>query len=170
MMSIWPFRPKKPSVKFQDDAFADLAEMFLHDEQDPAPGHDLLDASKFNYTLESLGAADQHLESMRARGLQGQDMMKLVLRCGAYVGEVIRQHSPGVEWHWVKYDQAVKLDARLGDLGEGLGTIAVLWDSGDGFCFPLAKVGKYLENGSEDSVKVFAQVIIEKTKETKPGS
>ena len=30
----------------------------------------------------------------------------------------------------------------------------------EGFCFPLAKVGKYLENGAEDSVWVFSQAII----------
>jgi hypothetical protein len=33
-------------------------------------------------------------------------------------------------------------------------------DGREGFCFPLARVGKYLENGAEDSVWVFAQAII----------
>jgi hypothetical protein len=105
---------------------------------------------------------DDHLEGMRARGaLEGEAMMKFVLRCGAYVGEVIRRHSPtGTTWHWVTYADAVRLDARLGSTGQSLGTAAVLWDGREGFCFPLAKVGKYLENGAEDSVWVFAQAII----------
>jgi hypothetical protein len=87
--------------------------------------------------------------------------MKLVLRCGAYVGEVIRRQAPtGTPWHWLTYDDAVRLDARLGSLGQSLGTAAVLWDGRAGFCFPLARVGKYLENGAEDSVWVFAHAII----------
>jgi hypothetical protein len=39
----------------------------------------------------------------------------------------------------------------------------VVWDGESGFCFPLARVGKYLENGSEDSVHVFAQGILVRT-------
>ena len=39
------------------------------------------------------------------------------------------------------------------------------WDGRDGFCFPLARVGKYLENGAEDSVWVFAQAIIARARE-----
>ncbi len=49
----------------------------------------------------------------------------------------------------------MRLDARLGSIGQSLGTAAVLWDGREGFCFPLARVGKYLENGAEDSVGVF---------------
>lgn len=68
---------------------------------------------------------DEHLEVMRARGLEGEARMKLVLRCGAYVGEVIRRHSPtGATWHW-----------------------------------------QYLENGAEDSVRVFARAILARARE-----
>jgi hypothetical protein len=43
-----------------------------------------------------------------------------------------------------------------------LGGAAVLWDSGTGLTFPLAKVQKFLDNGREDSVQFFAKVVIEK--------
>jgi len=33
------------------------------------------------------------------------------------------------------------------------------------FCFPLARIGKYLEKGAEDSVRVFAQAIIARARE-----
>ena len=90
--------------------------------------------------------------------------MKLVLRCGAYVGEVVRRHAAtGKPWHWITYDEAVRLESRLASLGQGLGTAAVLWDGQSGFCFPLARVGKYLENRAEDSVRVFAQGILART-------
>jgi hypothetical protein len=72
-MPLWPLRSRQP--KLQDEALADLAEMFLSNRDDPAPG------------CESV------------------------------------------------------------------------------FCFPLARVGKYLENGAEDSVRVFAQAIIARARE-----
>ena len=160
-MPIWPFRPRQP--EFQDQGLADLAQMFLLNPDDPTPGGESLDVSRCDFTVESLKAVDDHLEVMRHRSLEGEAMMKFVLRCGAYVGEVIRRHAPGAKpWHWLKYDDAVRLDQRLAAVGAGLGTAAVLWDGREGFCFPLGRVGKYLENGAEDSVSVFAQVIIDR--------
>jgi len=159
-MPFWPFRSKREPV-LQDEALADLSRMFLSDAEDPTPGVELLDASRFDFSLGSLAAMDEHLERMRARGLEGQDLLRFVLRAGAYVGEVIRRHTPPPrQWHWLDYQGAVALDPRLKSLGNGIGTAAVLWDGQDGFTFPLAKVGKYLQNGPEDSVRFFAQVII----------
>ena len=158
-MPIWPFRSRPP--KLQDQAFADLAGMFLANPDDPTPGSESLDATRFDFSLDSLGAVDAHLESVRRRDLEGAALMKFVLRCGAYVGEVIRRHSTASPpWHWVDYDEAVRFDPRLAAFDKGLGNIAALWDGADGFCFPLAKVGKYLENGAEDSVRFFAQGIV----------
>jgi hypothetical protein len=163
-MPIWPLRSRQP--KLQDEALADLAEMFLSNPDDPTPGSESLDPTPCDYSVESLRAVDDHLEGMRARRPEGEALMKLVLRCGAYVGEVIRRHAPtGTPWHWLTYDDAVRLDARLGSIGQSLGTAAVLWDGREGFCFPLARVGKYLENGAEDSVWVFAQAIITRARE-----
>ena len=159
-MNFWPFSRKKSLVELQDLALADLAQMFVHNPDDPTPGHELLNASKFDFTLESLSAADQHIEVMRNRNLQGQELTTFVLRCGAYVGEVLRQHETRKEWHWVDYEQAVRLDSKISSFGRAPGTAAMLWDGKSGYCFPLAKVGKYLENGAGDSVKFFVQVMI----------
>jgi hypothetical protein len=161
-MPIWPFGSKQP--KIQNDAFADLAQMFLSDPEDPTPGSESLNVARCNFSLESLRVIDAHLEGMRGRRLQSPELMKLVLRCGAYVGEVVRRHaSTAKPWHWITYEEAVRLDPRLASLGQTLGTAAVVWDGESGFCFPLARVGKYLEHGSEDSVHVFAQGILAKT-------
>ena len=161
-MPIWPFGSKQPKV--QDEALADLAQMFLSNPEDPTPGSESLDAARCNFSLESLRVVDAHLEAVRARRLEGPAMMKLVLRCGAYVGEVVRRRAAtGKPWHWITYDEAVTLDARLASLGQGLGTAAVLWDGESGFVFPLARVGRYLENGAEDSVRVFAPGIVART-------
>lgn len=138
-MPIWPFRSKQP--RLQDEALADLPEMFLSNPDDPTPGSDSLDPASCDYAIESLRAVDEHLE-------------------------VIRRHSPtGTTWHWLTYDDAVRLDARLGSIDQSLGTAAVLWDGREGFCFPLGKVVKYLENGAEDSVRVFARAIVARARE-----
>jgi len=158
-MPIWPFRSKQPEL--QDRAFEDLAQMFISNPEDPTPGGEQLDTARLDFTVDSLAVVDAHLEEVRTQLLEGQALMKFVLRGGAYVGEVIRRRAaPSKTWHWVDYDEAVRLDPRLSSLGKGLGTIAILWDGKDGFCFPLGKVGKYLENGAEDSVKLFAHMMI----------
>jgi hypothetical protein len=130
-MPIWPFRSKQP--KLQDGAFDDLAQMFIANPEDPTPCGEHLDAARLDFTVDSLAVVDAHLESVRARGLEGQA---------------------------VDYDEAVRLDPRLAALGKSPGTVAVLWDGKDGFCFPLGKVGKYLQNGAEDSVKLFAHMMV----------
>jgi len=158
-MPIWPFGSRQPRT--QDAAFADLAQMFLSDPDDPTPGGESLDVARCDFSVESLRVVDGHLETMRGRRLEGPALMKLVLRCGAYVGEVVRRHAAtGTPWHWITYAEAVKLDGRLASLGQGLGTAAVLWDGEGGFVFPLARVGKYLEHGAEDSVRAFALGIL----------
>jgi hypothetical protein len=83
-----------------------------------------------------------------------------ILRAGAYVGEVIRRSSStSAPWHWLDYQQAAALRPTVASLGMSIGTAAVLFD-GQRFIFPLAKVNKYLENGSEDSVHFYAQVVL----------
>ena len=37
------------------------------------------------------------------------------------------------------------------------------WDSDSGLWFPLAKVQKFLDNGREDSVQFFAEVVMKKS-------
>ena len=161
-MPIWPFGAKQP--KIQDEALADLAQMFLSNPEDPTPGSESLAGDQCNFSVESLRVVDAHLESLRGRRLEGPALMKLMLRCGAYVGEVVRRHAAtGKPWHWITYDEAVRLDSRLAPLGQGLGTAAVLWDGQSGFFFPLARVGKYLENGAGDSVRVFALGVLAET-------
>jgi hypothetical protein len=148
---------KASQPEFQDAALADLAEMFYSCPDDPTPGGAVANASA-DYTIGSLGAIDDHLDNVRQLPLDGQAMIKFVLRCGAYVGEVVRRQCATKTWHWLSYEDAVGVDQTLASFGQSLGTIAVLWD-GNGFCFPLGKVVKFLENGREDSVKFFAQAI-----------
>lgn len=161
---MWPFRKKQaraPEVQYHDQAILELAQMFLACPADPTPGSEALDLARFDFSVASLGAMDEHLEQIRSRSMTQRDSTVLVLRAGAYVGEVIKR-SPGQprEWHWLDYDQAAKLVAAVASSGMSIGTAAILWDGADSALFPLAKVAKYLENGAADSVKFYAQAMI----------
>jgi hypothetical protein len=156
---------RKPEL--QDEALSELGQMFASPElvaDDPTPGSELLDASRLDFSVESLSFVDDYLDQMRRRQLVegGEDYCKLVLRCGAYVGEVILRNATGKAYHWVDYKGALKINKSIADFGESLGSAAVLWDSATGLTFPLAKVQKFLDNGREDSVQFFAKVMIEK--------
>ena len=157
---------RKPEL--QDQALSELGQMFASPElvaDDPTPGSELLDASRLDFSVESLGFVDDYLEQMRQRQLvEGdEDYGKLVLRCGAYVGEVILRNANRQTYHWLDYKGALKINKSIADFGESLGSAAVLWDSATGLTFPLAKVQKFLDTGREDSVQFFAKVMIEKS-------
>lgn len=161
-MGIFGSKPRQSGPELQDEALGDLSRMFLSNPQDPTPGSELLDPSRFEFSVESLGAMDDHLHTMRAKGLAGRELISFVLRAGAYVGEVIRRHAaPEKSWHWLKYEDAVALEPKLSQFGgKDIASVAVLWERKEGVIFPLAKVCKFLQNGREDSVKFYAQVII----------
>jgi hypothetical protein len=133
---------------------------------DPTPGSELLNASRLDFTVKSLKFVDDYLARIRKRKLDedSEDYSKLVLRCGAYIGEVILRNARGPTFHWLDYKSALKINKDIADFGECLGSAAVLWDSGTGLWYPLSKVQKFLDNGREDSVRFFADVVIEKSK------
>lgn len=116
----------------QDQALGELSQMFLSNPSDPTPGGEALDVSRFDFTMESLGAMDEHLERMRTRQLSDRDWNVFILRSGAYVGEVIRRFTPSPkQWHWLDYEDAATLQPFVASLGNRIETAAVLWDGPD---------------------------------------
>ena len=87
-----------------------------------------------------------------------------MLRCGAYVGEVVLRNARGTHFHWLDYKGALKINESIADFGENLGSAAALWNGDTGLWFPLSKVQKFLDNGREDSVQFFAEMVIQKPK------
>ena len=155
---------RKPEL--QDQALGELAQMFASPEliaDDPTPGAELLDAARLDFSLDSLGLVDDYLDRMRQQQLEDEAYGKVVLRCGAYVGEVILRNAKNKTYHWLDYKGALRINKSIADFGESLGSAAVLWDSATGLTFPLGKVMKFLDNGREDSVQFFAKVMIEKS-------
>ncbi len=160
-MSLFSRKPK-----LHDQALGELSQMFSMDlAEESTPGLELLDTSKLDYSVESLGLVDDYLDQMRRRKLEDEGYMRVVLRTGAYVGEVVRRNVQAREYHWLDYKGAVSISKMVKDFGQSLGTSAVLWDGATGLSFPVGKIMKFLENGREDSVKFFAQVTIARAQE-----
>jgi hypothetical protein len=151
------------AVNVRDKSMESLAVMFYDAPQDPTPDVQALSKEKLDFSIESLSHVEEYLDVVRKQKHTGKPLHILVLRAGGYVGEVIRRHAKHKRWHWLDYAEAGKLDPDIVPLGKTIHTAAILWDAKKGggrFVFPLGKVMKYLQNGQEDSVKFFAEVII----------
>ncbi len=160
---IAPFASYGQSVKSQDEALSDLSRMFFEDRANPTFGIRHLDPKKLDFSVDSLKHVDEYLETIRKEKEVEKEWNRVVLRAGAYVGEVIRRNDKKTQWQWVDLDTAKSLDPKFfGSMPKVAATAAMLYNSKSGFAFPLAKVEKHLENGSEDSVYFFAQVILAK--------
>ena len=170
-MPLFGKRPAPSQPEFKDDALAEVAEMFFNYGPEPTPGVELLDTLRLDFTVESLRHVDDYLEAIAARARTDRETQVIVLRCGAYVGEAIRRNSARSPiYHWLDYDEAIRLDNRVGSFGgKSLALMAVLW-SGTGFTFPLNKVGKFLENGREDSTYFYAAATIANDSRHSTGS
>jgi len=141
---------------------ASVAYLFSHDSAPkPTPGAEYLDFQKLDYSLESLKHVNEYLEKVRTSKTLEQDWMKICLRAGAYVGEVIRRSPGKTKFNWIDYETASKLNPEVFADGESeIGLALVLYDGDKGFVFPLAKVQKFLVNGPEDDLYTFASAVI----------
>ena len=150
--------------KSLDREYADLAQMLTltltpdHDNQ--IYRQEELNPAALDFSLESLKHIDNYLEKLHADPPQGHDLLRVVLRTGAYVGEVMKKQRPG-KYHWIAYEEAAKRSDVVKNLELSLATIAILWYDKNSGCFPLGKVCNYIQNGSEDSVYFFAYALLQ---------
>ena len=154
---MFSFFKRKP--KNVNPAFSDLSLMLTQEKQNPVYKRELLDEKKLDFTLESIRHIDQYLSQIRNDELDEQEYMKVVLRCGAYIGETMRKINP--DWNWFDHKQACKLFDWLQADEPMLSTTAILHNINEGHvAFPLAKVMKFIDNGEEDSTYFFAHTFI----------
>jgi hypothetical protein len=156
MFSIFRRRPR-----FVDQEFSDLSLMLTQDDENPTYKRDLLRRDALDFSLESLKHLDKYLEVLHHSPPQDNDFLRVALRCGAYVGEVIRKQSPRT-YHWVTHEEAAKYSKFIADSERSIATAGILWENNESLSFPLGKVCKFLENGNEDSVYFFAKVLLDR--------
>ncbi|TVO58353.1 hypothetical protein [Denitromonas ohlonensis] len=148
----------------QNEALSDLALMFFQERSTPTYGAHYLNPLKLDFSLASLKHVDEYLERIRKEPEVEKTWNRVVLRTGAYIGEVIRRNSKSVLWQWIGHDDAALIAPKLFDgMPKTIATASVLHDGKAGLTFPLGKVEKYLENGSEDSVHFYAEVMIDRS-------
>ena len=151
---------KKPKLKYCDQEMIEISQLFFLENGDPTLGREYLETKSLDYSIASLKGVDHYLDLVRKRPEITSVWNKVILRCGAYVGEVARRSCDKRELHWVDYENALLVDKKsFEQMGKSIGTAVSLYGGHAWFCFPLAKVDKYLENGAADSVYSFVTVI-----------
>jgi len=113
-----------------------------------------------NYSLESLKQVDSFLVDLHINTNVDTIPDIVVIRAGAYLGEVIRRHSKK-HWLWLNYKQARAIGNKtFNKLDRTVVLSAVLSDGN--FFFPLAKIQKYLVTGGTDDLYFYGQVLSSK--------
>ena len=141
-----------------NQALLDLSHMFYEDKD--TLGQDTLNPSELDFSVESLKEVNAYLDTVRANKEIESSWNRVVLRTGAYVGEVIRKNDPKANWQWLDFESAKAQEPEFFEsLGMSISSAAVLYSKDKGFAFPLAKVEKFLINGPEDDVHFFALYI-----------
>ena len=153
---------KDNELNHQDQEFKELSEIFYSDMANPTFGIEVLKPEVLDYSIDSLDHINEYLIKIRDKSGINKIWNKVILRCGAYVGEVIRRNSLKSEYHWLDYENARKKENKFfNQLDYSIGTAAVLYAESGMFCFPLGKVEKFLEQGPEHNIKIFVQAMID---------
>lgn len=105
---------KRPT--YVNREFSDLSLTLLQDREEPTYKREFLDEKKLDFSIQSLKHLDAYLEAVHVEPPQEDDLVRLVLRSGAYLGEVIRRNSPN-EWNWVAFKEAAKYSAFANRVG-----------------------------------------------------
>src|SRR5690349_2173756 len=129
--------------KFIDRELSDLSLMLTQDDQNPTFRRELLDASRLDFSVESLRHIDEYLASLHKDRPEGADLARVGLRCGAYVGEVMRKQQPG-RFHWVSQAEAAKYSKFVAGFERSISVAGILWEDSEAMSFPIGKVFKFI--------------------------
>lgn len=127
------------------------------------PFKQYLKQNKLDYSLESLKIIDDYLEQVRKREneLKEQEYDKVILRCGAYCGEVMRRQPAGKNYQWITEEEAIKKDSSIKNFAYPMLTTYGLYDpKRQAFAFPMAKVAKFLQDGRGESLYFYAKAML----------
>ena len=156
---MFSFFKKKP--KHENEAVSQMALLFTLDEEDPTFCSELLNKDDFDFSIDSLKKLDAYLAQVCEREPEGNDLLRIILRAGAYAGEVFRRNSTDT-YYWLNYEDATKHVESIKKWGDSIGTCFVLWSAPESVAFPLGKVAKFMENGEEDSLHGFVTALLTK--------
>lgn len=154
---IMLFKKKKPTI---DVELNELSRMLFLETEDSFPNKEILFSIKNDYSINSLKSIENYLETLRGAKELEENYNRIVLRVGAYVGEVIKINSKK-DYHWYDFNTVSILQPSIKQWEEQIETVAALHSiETDETTFPINKVCKFIENGPEDSLFFYAQVMI----------
>lgn len=140
----------------------ELSQLLFQNEEDPTLENEFLIKSNLDFSFAILKSIDDYLEKVKNHADFEENYLKIVLRTGAYVGQVIKKNSHK-NFHWYDFKNSIKINQEIAQFDQSIATAALLIDrTNNEIIFPLAKVCKFIENGREDSLYFFAQVATEK--------
>jgi len=119
---MFGFLRRQPT--YVNGEFSDLSLMLTQHRENPTYRHALLDESTLDFSVESLKHIDAYLETLHSAPPQEEDVARVVLRCGAYVGEVIRRNSAD-KWNWITFAEAAKYSSYAKGLGHSVATTGI---------------------------------------------
>ena len=152
---------KTPKYETKNNALYGLSITFHSNEEDPTFKNELLKEEILDYSINSLKHVDEYLGAVRDEELTDEAWFKIVLRAGAYVGEVIRLSDKKHNWYWIEHSIAKEIDPDIwDDENPHVSIISMLYEDKGSYTFPLKKVHKYLMNGTEDSTEYFVKTIL----------
>lgn len=168
-VSITHIPVTQASEDFTNRALRDLSVMFSSHPKDPTFGMQYLDRSKLDYSVRSLKYVNQYLDKVRKQKMTRLQLMKVILRTGAYVGEVLRRNDKASKWIWIDKKRYAQMQPKFAKMfANQIGIQAVLFSEKKGsMTFPLGKVQKYIINGPEDNLQFYVQVMMAKKLQTK---
>jgi hypothetical protein len=135
--------------------------MISVDERRDLFGYQFLDRKKLDYSLDSLRHIDEFLEQIRQNPGIEKAWSDVVVRVGAYLGEVIRRNSTNHAWYWIDFESAKSLDPTACEaFGEGIGMTAVLYSGKREFALPFKQVEQRLRHECRENLLGFARTII----------
>lgn len=148
-----------------NDIFHDFAANFAGRNKDANPicFSEKLSRDQLDLSLASLKLVDAYLlyVHQHQHELNDDEWASTVLYGGAYVGEVMRSATDDA-FQWIDYDDYIVTNPDLQKLipERNVELCAALVTGEGGLCFPLQKIAKHIENGTEDSVVYFATCFI----------
>ncbi|UOD31301.1 hypothetical protein INH39_06190 [Massilia violaceinigra] len=110
-----------------------------------------------DFSLASLRHVDAYLAQRGA--IAAQDEARMVMACGAYLGEVVRTNAAAPDaWQWTNYDDAAALHPRFAQQQPREAGARGLLDSAAGMAFPLAQAALAL--AGQGKLRAYARQLI----------
>jgi hypothetical protein len=143
-----------------------LAKLMFQDVSDDSWDQRNLTKGNLDFSLNSLDYMNQYIDNLlntkRGQELLEKHFSNFVTRIGAYIGEVIKEHTDK-SFHWYEYDTIFTHTTKLDDYGDQIMDQDVLYDKKrEVVILPLYEVELFLKGQSRyERLSLYVEDMIE---------